>query len=65
MVHRREFGVLRRMPLSARARLILALILLIAQAAIVALALFAPRVSTAYRAYFLDHTAAEWHGEGG
>ena len=56
---------MRRMPLSARARLILALILLIAQAAIVALALFAPRVSTAYRAYFLDHTAAEWHGEGG
>ena len=44
-------------------RLIVAIVLLLAQAGIVAAGLFAPHVSPAYRAYFIDHTATEWHGE--
>jgi len=45
--------------------LLLAIFLLAAQATIVALGLFAPRVSPEYRAFFIEHTETVWHGEGG
>jgi len=53
------------MHLSARTRLILACAVLAAQAIILALSLFAPRVSPEYRAFFIEHTATVWHGDGG
>jgi hypothetical protein len=45
-----------------RARMILAvaLLLLLAQAGIVGVGLFAPRVSAQYRAFFIDHTTTDW-----
>ena len=46
-------------------RLILALFLLAAQALIVGLSLFAPRVSADYRAYFIEHSIHEWPGSSG
>jgi hypothetical protein len=49
--------------MNSHLRLLLAVTLLAAQAAIVALALFAPRVSPEYRAFFIDHTEQEWQGE--
>jgi len=44
-------------------KLLLAIILLIAQAAIVAMGLFAPHVSAQYRAFFIEHSSSEWRGE--
>lgn len=43
-------------------RLVLALVLIAAQAIVVGLGLFAPRVSDMYRAYFIDHTIDVWPG---
>jgi hypothetical protein len=47
-----------------RAYLILAIAipLLLAQAGIVAIGLFAPHVSPQYRAFFIEHSTDEWHG---
>ena len=45
-------------------RLFLALLLVAAQAAILGLALFAPRVSATHRAYYLDHTTQCWLRDG-
>jgi hypothetical protein len=42
------------------AALVLALVLFVAQAAIVAVGLFAPNVSPQYRAVFIDKTAVDW-----
>jgi len=41
-------------------RLLLALLLATAQAAILGLALFAPRVGATHRAYYIDHTTQCW-----
>lgn len=46
------------------ARLLLALLLAAAQAAILGLALFAPRVSATHRAYYIDRTTQCWLREG-
>ena len=46
----------------ARAKLALALLLLAAQAAVVALALWFPRVDAQYRAYYIDRTSPCWDG---
>ena len=40
--------------------LVAALVLFAAQAAIVAVGLFAPDVSAQYRAFFIDRTTSEW-----
>jgi hypothetical protein len=40
--------------------LALALLLLLAQACIVGVGLFAPRVSAQYRAFFIDRTTTDW-----
>jgi hypothetical protein len=45
-------------------RLTLALFLIAAQALILGLSLFAPRVSAEYRAYFLDRSSQVWQGSG-
>jgi hypothetical protein len=42
------------------AALVLALVLFVAQAAIVAVGLFAPNVSPQYRAVFIDKTEVDW-----
>jgi hypothetical protein len=44
----------------ARMFLALAVILLLAQAGIVGVGLFVPRVSAQYRAFFIDHTTTDW-----
>lgn len=46
------------------ARLLLALLLAAAQAAILGLALFAPRVSATHRAFYIDHTTQCWLRDG-
>jgi len=46
------------------ARLLLALLLLAAQAAVLATALFAPRVSATHRAFYMDHTTHCWLRDG-
>lgn len=43
--------------------LALAVLLLLAQAGIVAIGLFAPRVSAQYRAFFIAHTITAWVAE--
>lgn len=40
-----------------------ALVLLVAQAAIVGMGLFRPHVSPQYRAFFIDHTITTWERE--
>ncbi len=40
--------------------LAVALALLVAQACIVGVGLFAPHVSAQYRAFFIDHTITDW-----
>jgi len=46
------------------ARLLLALLLLAAQAVVLAAALFAPRVSATHRAFYMDHTTHCWLRDG-
>lgn len=46
-------------------RLFLALMLIAAQALILGLGLFAPRVSPEYRAFFIEHSLQEWPGGNG
>ncbi len=41
-------------------KLAAALVLMALQAGILAIGLFAPRVSPGYRAFFIDHTSATW-----
>ena len=43
--------------------LAVAIVLLAAQAGIVAIGLFRPNVSAHYRAFFIDHTEPVWTGE--
>ncbi len=41
----------------------LAVLLLLAQAGVVALGLFAPHVSAQYRAFFIERSTTEWHAQ--
>ena len=59
------FGSRRRVISVAIPRLIFALLLIAAQALILGLGLFAPQVSSDYRAYFIEHSIHAWPGSSG